>query len=185
MTIEFEPWPKTARLFRDGVITEKIDGTNACVGFTDGGVMFCQSRKRLITPDMDNHGFAKWCHGNYETLWADLGPGRHFGEWWGAGIQRGYWRQGTDRTFSLFNLDKWYGAAFATPSLSTVPLLYRGTFDTEVIRLIAALLADSGSAASPRYPYPEGICIYHTASRTVYKYTLDGDDQAKSERAVA
>jgi hypothetical protein len=31
MTIEFKPWPKTPRLFRDILITEKIDGTNAAV----------------------------------------------------------------------------------------------------------------------------------------------------------
>ena len=29
MSIDFEPWPKTPRLRRDCVITEKIDGTNA------------------------------------------------------------------------------------------------------------------------------------------------------------
>ena len=34
-----------------------------------------------------------------------LVPGRHFGEWWGSGIQRGY---GLDeKTFSLFNAYRW------------------------------------------------------------------------------
>lgn len=31
-SIEHKPWPKIARLFREMVITEKIDGTNAAVG---------------------------------------------------------------------------------------------------------------------------------------------------------
>lgn len=37
MTIEFTPWPKTSRFFRDIVITEKIDGTNAAVGIVKLG----------------------------------------------------------------------------------------------------------------------------------------------------
>ena len=35
---EFKPWPKTPRWNRQVVITEKIDGTNAAVGFTPEGV---------------------------------------------------------------------------------------------------------------------------------------------------
>jgi hypothetical protein len=37
LTIEFTPWPKTSRFFRDIVITEKIDGTNAAVGIVKMG----------------------------------------------------------------------------------------------------------------------------------------------------
>lgn len=33
--IEFRAWPKIARLFRDVVITEKIDGTNAAIGIQE------------------------------------------------------------------------------------------------------------------------------------------------------
>lgn len=29
--IEFKAWPKIPRLFRDVIITEKIDGTNAAI----------------------------------------------------------------------------------------------------------------------------------------------------------
>jgi hypothetical protein len=29
--IEFQGWPKTPRLFRDMIVTEKIDGTNSAV----------------------------------------------------------------------------------------------------------------------------------------------------------
>ncbi len=45
---EFKAWPKIARLNRDMVITEKIDGTNACVIVTDDGSVHAQSRTRLI-----------------------------------------------------------------------------------------------------------------------------------------
>ena len=37
MTLEFEAFPKIPRLNRGMVITEKIDGTNACVAFSDDG----------------------------------------------------------------------------------------------------------------------------------------------------
>lgn len=37
MTIEFQPWPKIARLNREITITEKIDGTNAAVIITEEG----------------------------------------------------------------------------------------------------------------------------------------------------
>lgn len=32
MTVTFTPWAKTGRFFRDIVVTEKIDGTNAAIG---------------------------------------------------------------------------------------------------------------------------------------------------------
>jgi hypothetical protein len=69
------------------VITEKIDGTNASILITDDGsdIAGVGSRTRWITPEDDNHGFAKWVKANHEEL-LKLGPGHHFGEWWGNGI---------------------------------------------------------------------------------------------------
>jgi hypothetical protein len=87
--MEFQAFDKIPRLRRGCVITEKIDGTNAQVCFADDGQMLVGSRNRWITPDNDNYGFARWCVEN-ETELRKLGPGRHFGEWWGAGIQRRY-----------------------------------------------------------------------------------------------
>lgn len=80
----FRAWPKTPRLFRDMVITEKIDGTNAAVIVADGK-LYAQSRKRIITPDDDNFGFASWVAEHPELV--ELGEGYHYGEWWGKGIQ--------------------------------------------------------------------------------------------------
>ena len=56
MTIEFEEFPKIARLSRECIITEKLDGTNAQVLITedmDSGQRFLQvgSRSRWITPE--------------------------------------------------------------------------------------------------------------------------------------
>lgn len=54
MTLEFQPWPKIARLNRDIVITEKIDGTNAAVHINaEGKLVGVQSSSRFITTDDD------------------------------------------------------------------------------------------------------------------------------------
>ncbi len=100
----FEGFPKMPRLMREVVVTEKIDGTNACVAISEDGSFQVGSRRRWITPEKDNHGFAAWAHAHRDEL-MQLGPGRHFGEWWGRQIQRGY---GLDeRRFSLFNVARW------------------------------------------------------------------------------
>jgi hypothetical protein len=87
---EFREFPKMARLSREIIITEKIDGTNAQIFIGEDGEFLCGSRTRWITPENDNYGFAKWAYERKDDLIRDLGPGRHFGEWWGQGIQRGY-----------------------------------------------------------------------------------------------
>ena len=100
----FRPFPKVPRLMRPVVVTEKIDGTNASVCVYPDGTVRAGSRKRWITPEDDNFGFAAWVRDHAEEL-RGLGEGHHFGEWWGRGIQRGYGLQ--TRRFSLFNVDRW------------------------------------------------------------------------------
>jgi len=122
--LDFQEFPKMARLNRDVVITEKIDGTNAQIlivpvtaennsAVANPGICLCGdfliragSRNRwLASGKQDNAGFAAWVSENRNDL-VKLGPGRHFGEWWGRGIQRNY---GLDhRRFSLFNVGRWY-----------------------------------------------------------------------------
>ena len=100
LVAEFEGWPKMPRLFKDMVITEKIDGTNAQILITEDGIM-AGSRKRWLSSATDNHGFGRWVGENAGALIRLLGPGRHFGEWWGQGIQRRYNMK--YKVFSLFN----------------------------------------------------------------------------------
>src|SRR4051812_4307796 len=102
---QFQAFPSIARLFRECVVTEKIDGTNGVVHVSDDGLtVTAGSRSRWITPEADNFGFARWVAEHAEELRA-LGPGFHFGEWWGSGIQRRY---GLDeKRFSLFNVGRW------------------------------------------------------------------------------
>lgn len=204
---EFTAWPKTQRLFRDIVISEKIDGTNAGIHVEDldpeldhsedefllaevkdesqpfdtyYGV-YAQSRKRLITPKSDNFGFARWVSSNAEELVKVLGPGLHFGEWWGVGIQRGYKLQ--SRRFSLFNTAQWKDlkVTIGDVPVASVPVLYEGVFSEHAIRNALEELEFNGSAANPGFLNAEGICVFHTQTRGVFKVTLDNEDAGKWE----
>jgi hypothetical protein len=214
MSAEFQPWPKIARLNRRVLVTEKIDGTNAAVLITPlaeldrietpgdpvrlfdndarialamvgDHVVFAQSRTRFIAPGFDNHGFAAWVARNAESLVSDLGPGRHFGEWWGSGIQRGYGLAKGEKRFALFNVDRFRDVALATPGLGVVPLLMTmpGLDGSHADAL--AELAQHGSVVSPGFMQPEGIVVYSTAGNVSFKVTLEKDEAPKSSAVSA
>lgn len=209
---EFQEFPKMGRWSREIIITEKIDGTNAqvyieefseypsdnglCIFQEDGLAMYAGSRTRWITPENDNYGFAGWAKRNAEDL-LTLGPGRHFGEWWGNGIQRKYGV--AEKRFSMFNVQRWclHGEApidtppmnpkdaprvqqILPPCCGLVPVLYRGVMDEEQINLALCDLQDNGSHASPGFMDAEGIVIYHTASGVSFKKTIKNDESPKS-----
>lgn len=175
----FLPFPKIARFSRDIVITEKIDGTNAQI-FVDDSSSFIKvgSRTRWLSDKEDNHGFYRWAMEHREEL-LKLGPGRHFGEWWGSGIQRGYGLIKGDKRFSLFNVGRW-NAENVPSCVSVVPTLFRGLFDSFLIEETLDLLRVNGSAASPGFMKPEGVVIFHTASGGLFKKTLEKDEAPKS-----
>lgn len=183
-SIEFKAWPKTPRLNRDITITEKIDGTNAAVIVTEDGQVGAQSRNRLIRVGDDNYGFAAWVADNAEALADILGPGHHFGEWWGSGIQRGYGLVKGEKRFSLFNTHR-YGKAdlSAVEGLGVVPVLYQGPFSQGAIDRALLLLREGGSAAADGFINPEGVIVYHSASGIVFKALLEGDDVPKGTAA--
>jgi hypothetical protein len=193
--MEFRKWSKIPRLNRDMVITEKIDGTNACVGVEyqalvenpedalaviEDYYIFAGSRKRWLVKDVkgginDNFGFGRWVQENSEELF-QLGPGRHYGEWWGQGIQRKY---GLDhRKFSLFNTSMWGYPDERPDCCDVVPILYSGPFNTEMINMVVASLA-SGSVAAPGFTDPEGVVVFHTAANQLFKVTCKDDDVPK------
>lgn len=192
---EFKAFPKMGRLFRECLISEKIDGTNAQVLVTESGEVKAGSRTRWITPEDDNFGFAAWVKAHAEEL-VKLGPGRHFGEWWGRGIQRGY---GLDeRRFSLFNVSRWclhgqtpdiwktgprgeeYFQLPLPPCCGLVPVLYKGLFSTWAVRDELDELKAGGSHAAPGFMKPEGIVVFHTAANVMFKATLENDEVPKS-----
>lgn len=180
--IAFEGFPKIPRLNREVVITEKIDGTNASIYIGEDGTFLVGSRTRWITPEADNFGFAKWAHEHREEL-MQLGPGHHFGEWWGSGIQRGYGLKNGERHFSLFNTTRWSDVNTRPACCDVVPILETGTDLAYAVAAAMHSLCMWGSYAVARYPRPEGIVIYHTASRSMFKVTLENDEAPKGSGA--
>ena len=204
--MEFEPWPSINRLNKDAIYTEKIDGTNSAVVVApyttdtdkskavdvvsiDGDLygIWAQSRKRFITPGDDNFAFALWVYNNAPALVRTLGVGRHFGEWWGSGIQGGYGLPKGERRFSLFNVKRWemqlthkHGHK-DLKELYMVPVLDRSVFSTVRARELVEELREHGSFASPGFMKPEGVVVFHTASQTPYKTFLENDDIHKWE----
>jgi len=178
---EFNEFPKIARLSRMMTITEKIDGTNAQIFIGENDEFLAGSRNRWITPENDNYGFAKWTMEHKDEL-LQLGPGRHFGEWWGLGIQRKYGL--FEKRFSLFNTRKWLDdfnnmRPLCPACCSVVPVLFRGIFNTTVIESIMALLWSEGSVAAPGFMKPEGVVIYHEAAQMMFKKTVEKDESGK------
>lgn len=176
---EFLEFPKMARLSREIIVTEKIDGTNAQIWISDdGSEIRAGSRSRWISPGDDNFGFAIWVEDNRDDL-LKLGPGRHFGEWWGAGIQRRYGL--SEKRFSLFNVARW--GAERPACCHVVPVLYRGLFDQDAIEAALDDLRLNGSRAAPGFMKPEGVVVFHVAGNVGFKRTIEKDDQPKSAAA--
>lgn len=179
---DFIPFPKIPRLKRGCIITEKIDGTNAQVVVGDDGSVRAGSRNRWITPEDDNFGFARWVAEHADGL-RDLGPGQHFGEWWGLGVQRGYHLH--ERRFSLFNTGRWSDDEVRPACCHVVPVLYAGDFSTTIVDDVLAELKETGSRAAPGFGKPEGIIVFMTAARHFYKVLAENDDEPKSKREAA
>ena len=177
--MDFEAFPKIPRLRRNVVITEKIDGTNAQIFISEEGDIRAGSRTRWITPQDDNYGFARWVAENADGL-RELGPGRHFGEWWGSGIQRNY-SQPVKR-FSLFNTARW--SEGRPDCCDVVPVLYSGNYTIGCVEQALSYLRKNGSAAAPGFMRPEGIIVWHEASRQMFKVTLEKDEAPKGQFAA-
>lgn len=173
---EFEPFQKIARLKRNCVITEKIDGTNACIYIGEDGEFLTGSRSRWITPTDDNYGFAQWGMSHRDEL-MQLGPGRHFGEWWGAGIQRRY--DQPMKRFSLFNVSRWNSMTPPPACCGTVPVLFEGPFSTGIVEEQIDRLRQHGSVAAPSFMKAEGVIVYLPAARELFKVTVEKDEAPK------
>lgn len=199
----FEPFPKLTRFTHDWTITEKIDGSNAQVMIvpveqmateeideknlasfdvyqgTNDFYVFAGSRNRWLTADKsgDHMGFAKFVAERAPELISTLGEGRHFGEWYGNGIQRGYGL--SEKRFALFNSTRWTGADLPD-RVDVVPVLFNGfladsaQFDIELTKL-----QQLGSRIAPNFMTPEGIVMYHGPSKTAFKRTFEYDEAGK------
>lgn len=191
MEAPYPAFQKIPRLRREVIISEKIDGTNALIHISDDlSVIRAGSRNRWITPEKDNHGFACFVKKHEDEL-RKLGPGHHYGEWYGAGIQRRYGL--LEKKLALFNAGRWAahpdGGVFEkhTPEnhialtlVQVVPVLAVGKQDSAVEEALT-LLREKGSVLVPGFMDPEGIVVYHTAARTLFKVTLVGDESFKGQ----
>lgn len=141
--------------------------------------VFAGSRNRLITPESDNMGFARWVRDNAAVLADTLGEGRHYGEWWGQGIQRGYGLR--EKRFSLFNAIRWQNVALPDGVYTVPAFVLNGYLDNPGESALVAMnrLKEEGSLAAPGYDNPEGIVMYHRASDTGFKKTFDYDEAGK------
>lgn len=196
MIPEFTGFPKMSRMSRPCVISEKIDGSNSLICITEDDQFLVGSRTRWITPDDDNHGFARWAYDHEEEL-RKLGQGRHFGEWWGSGIQRSYNLK--EKRFSMFNTIRWclhdqepQRIESQDPRIEKyqeklpsccglVPVLYKGIFTTQAVDDCVEFLRKNGSQAAPGFMQPEGVVIYHIAGNVGFKKTLKRDEEPKSK----
>jgi hypothetical protein len=192
----FVPFPKVTRWNREVLVSEKIDGTNGQIHIVDPAVedvfesalgafaevsglrVYAASRSRYLGPvgSDDNHGFCRWAFDHASDL-VKLGPGRHFGEWWGLGINRGYGLK--EKRFSLFNVSKWSDDSARPACCHVVPVLARGMFGSLDPLHVAHRLRTEGSHAAPGFMRPEGIVLFHTPSSVLFKYTLDKNDEHK------
>ena len=229
--LSFRDFPKLPRFARDCIITEKIDGTNACILIApraevdpeelrkptvpylsvsipsdefrepeDEFIVIPGSRTRWIHKGDDNKGFARWVSDNRWDL-MKLGPGRHFGEWWGSGIGRGYNLPKGEKRFSLFNVQRWCLSTDEPKLLRSgdplapakyqdrlpaccglVPVLWEGPFTAANAMMVTSLehLRQEGSQAAPGFMRPEGVVVWHVAGNCGFKRTLEHDDVPKS-----
>ena len=176
--IAFVEFPKISRWSREVIVTEKLDGTNAQIYIDDTMTnIYAGSRNKWISPDDDNAGFAKWVQKNRDEL-IKLGPGSHFGEWWGAGIQRTYGLK--EKRLSLFNVSRWGDPATRPACCGVVPLMWQGSMDDLDVDAHIEKLKTSGSIAAPGFMKPEGIVVFCTAGGQLFKKTVEKDESPKS-----
>lgn len=109
-----------------------------------------------------------------------LGDGQHFGEWWGAGINKRY--PDAPKTLSLFNTARWKvlkSQGFLTVC-DVVPILYEGRFDTNACQACIEELRFSGSRVWPE-AQAEGIVVFHKAAGSLFKATCEKDESPKGQ----
>lgn len=176
--MDFKEFPKIPRLKREIVITEKIDGTNACIAIGPDGEFMTQSRNRVIVPGDDNYGFAAWAYERKDELMT-LGEGYHYGEWWGQDIGRKYGM--TEKRFSLFNVARWNDKNPNRPACCHVVPTLAIHQDFAAVGTQIERLKTLGSVAAQGFMAPEGVIVYHCASRSYFKVTCEKDAEWKGK----
>jgi hypothetical protein len=63
-----------------------------------------------------------------------------------------------------------------------VPVLFQGEFKEQRIRDCLNSLAKRGSWVVPGWMDPEGVCVFHSQTKSTFKVTLDNNDAGKWEK---
>jgi hypothetical protein len=162
------------------VVQPKLDGTNACV-WAEGGEVLCGSRKRQVTPDDDNAGFAAWVSSDdpdAESLRrvALSWPGYVFyGEWLpvkGTKLGKSYTVRGKLFLFDVADVSTGvYGDYETLVTMASgypyiVPLL--GSFPDGLSEQELASLAESNTFLLPDGMVGEGVVAKSPAWRDPY-----------------
>ncbi len=175
--MDFKAFPKIERIGKMSMqITQKIHGTNAQVFIykdSEGNLqLLTGSRTRWITPESDNYGFAAHVYANKQEFIDKLGPGQHFGEWAGPGINSG---EGlTEKTFVLFDWWKYPVERELPPKTVAVPVLYQGEMSLAKLEEVMTDLKTTGSKLMPGFMRPEGVVVSINGSR--YKKVFDAEE---------
>lgn len=165
MVIEFKKYPKTPRFNNlKYLVTEKLDGTNACIMIQEGTVE-AASRNRKITAEDDNYGFAAWVEENHQEL-LELGNGYHYGEWVGKGINRGY--ELDERRFYIFGN---YKKEKLPTCVYNVPNL--GSCDISGVEFMKQRLIEYGSFINKDFKNVEGLILQDKFSGFRYKVIIN------------
>jgi hypothetical protein len=141
------------------------------------------SRTRWLLPNSvqkngDNFGFAEWVRLNALDL-VRLGEGKHYGEWWGAGIGRRY-----DLDYKVFSLFNTFRPAESLPScVRQVPVLYKGPVDFAEVGEAEVKLFHGGSVAAPGFMKPEGLIVWMGGER--YKHVFESSGPKTREENAA
>ncbi len=176
--MEFKSFEKIPRFSRVNMqVTQKIHGTNAAIVIhkfegdptsLELGSAYqivddtwyqvkCQSRNKFIIPGDDNYGFAAFVFANVTEFIEKLGPGVHYGEWAGPGINSGEGLK--EKTFVLFDFWKYPPERTLPPQTKVVPLLYDGPFDQFHLDTLLLVLKNQGSRLVPGFMRPEGVVV--------------------------
>lgn len=156
------------------IVTEKIHGTNAQIHII-GDEIRAAGRNRYLTIEHDNYGFALWVEHNKKDLIEFFGEGRHYGEWYGLGINSGYGLK--EKRFASFGLvlkDK----PNRPPQVEFITELYNGKYDYMVPKQMSELLLHTRSMQVPGFDKPEGIVINFPALGHRFKMVFDLKDSA-------
>lgn len=194
-------WPTIPRLTESLIVTEKLDGVFGKIHISDyppstytsdhtvtktpdgrAFIVTAATRDFKLKHDTDYFGFREWVYAHAQSLAMILGPGDHFGEWWGGGIRRGYGLPDGDRRFSLFDFNRWSSMIGQTLEMTevdeirVVPIITTlSSFDSSDIHRLLDLLRRTGSYAEVGYKPAEGVVIYNTDGLPVVKAVLKDD----------